>query len=44
MAELNDWFYAIGDGEPVGLFTVKVVQEAQDRFREEREREREKGA
>lgn len=44
VAELNDWFYAIGDGEPVGLFTVKVVQEAQDRFREEREREREKGA
>ena len=41
VADLNDWFYAIGEAEPVGLFTVKVVQEAQDRFREERERERE---
>lgn len=33
VAELNDWYFTRGEGDPVGLFTVKAVQEAQNRFR-----------
>ena len=32
--DLNDWYFSKGETEqPLGLFTVKAVQEAQDRFR-----------
>jgi len=32
--DLNDWCYQTGDGEPVGLFTLKPINEAERRFRE----------
>jgi uncharacterized protein YegJ (DUF2314 family) len=32
--DLNDWCYQTGDDEPVGLFTLKPINEAERRFRE----------
>ncbi|MCB1206425.1 MAG: DUF2314 domain-containing protein [Verrucomicrobiae bacterium] len=33
VADLNDWCFSIKDSEPVGLFTLKAIEAAKNRFR-----------
>lgn len=35
VSDLNDWCYAPKNGEPAGLFTLKAIEEAERRFREQ---------